>query len=101
MKDDKRTKGQKDKRTNGQKDKKTERQKKFVLLQQRVSESQSRTSTGFKNFQMEMKEDVMILMIPPSSDSKVNYYIATNSRRDTPIEFGREQQAVETRDKVV
>ena len=49
-----------------------------MLLQQRVSEGPSRTSSNFQMEKEEMKEDVMIVMIPPSSDSKVNYCIATN-----------------------
>ena len=51
-----------------------------MVLQQRVSEGPSRTSSDLNNFQMEkedMKEDVMIVMIPPSS--KVNKCIATNN----------------------
>ena len=49
-----------------------------MVLQQRVSEgpSRSRTSSDLNNFQME-KEDVMIVMIPPSS--KVNKCIATDN----------------------
>ena len=47
-----------------------------MVLQQRVSEGPSRTSSDLNNFQME-KEDVMIEMIPPSS--KVNKCIATNN----------------------
>ena len=48
-----------------------------MVLQQRVSEGpSSRTSTDSDNFQME-KEDVMIVMIPPSS--KVNKCIAADN----------------------
>ena len=47
-----------------------------MVLQQRVSEGPSRTSSDLNNFQME-KEDVMIVMIPPSS--KVNKCIATDN----------------------
>ena len=49
-----------------------------MVLQQRVSEgpSRSRTSSDLNNFQME-KEDVMIVMIPPSS--KVNKCIAADN----------------------
>ena len=57
-----------------------------MVLQQRVSEgpSRSRTSSDLNNFQME-KEDVMIVMIPPSS--KVNKCIATNNDNDKQLVY--------------
>ena len=54
-----------------------------MVLQQRVSEGPSRTSSDLNNFQMEkedMKEDVMIVMIPPSS--KVNKCIAADNDKE-------------------